>query len=549
MVPKHQRIGQSIRWTVADWILLGMVSLVAAFALLQLMLMGFGRDQGIYAVVANSVLRGEMPYRDAWDFKPPGIFVIYTVAQAIFGANEWGIRLIEVISFASLVPLMGVFARRFFGDVRMGWVAGALAIWIQAQLEFWHTAQPESFGGVLAIAAMVICTHPVKLEGPGARWKPWVRWFAAGLFFGAAGLMKPHLLGVPVVAAGHAAWRLRLLGIPWKRQLGSFVAVGMGSVTTLALCLLWFFLRGALSDLHHTLFIFAPGYAATTWEPQFFFYYTYSALHGAAMGFSAIAGVGIVLSIGAKHRFSREKEGLWLIAAAAFPQILGIAIQSKFFPYHYGSVLPFCSLLAAPGLWKLWLYTQRLPVFGPTLFVLGLLAASHARTATRDLSQTFVDRSWERTTAFVSGDSTRREQIDAHLYTVADVDYGANLQVARWIANHTSPQDTVYIWGFEPHIYFAANRRSASKFIYNVAQRVAWENQGSRDELIRELSTDPPRVLVVERGDVFPIVTGNNQDSASALREFPALERFIRERYVFGKSIQDFDLYVYRSSS
>ena len=66
-----------------------------AFLLLQILTYGYGRDQGIYAMVGRALLHGEMPYRDAWDFKPPGIFLIYASARALFGGGQWGIRVLE----------------------------------------------------------------------------------------------------------------------------------------------------------------------------------------------------------------------------------------------------------------------------------------------------------------------------------------------------------------------------------------------------------------------------------------------------------------------
>ena len=62
--------------------------LAIAFLLAQLLCFGYGRDQGIYAVVARAMLDGGMPYRDAWDFKPPGIFLIYALARALFGEAQ-----------------------------------------------------------------------------------------------------------------------------------------------------------------------------------------------------------------------------------------------------------------------------------------------------------------------------------------------------------------------------------------------------------------------------------------------------------------------------
>lgn len=541
-------VARRARWDWADRLVVGAYGALAAYALLQILLMRFGRDQGIYAVVANTVLEGGMPYRDAWDFKPPGIFLVYTLARGVFGANEWGIRVVEVLAFGSLVPAMAVLSKRFFGDLRPGLMGAAVAILVEAQLEFWHTAQPESFGGVLAILGLVLSTWDLPLEGASARWKPWVIWLGAGMLFGAAGLMKPHLLGVAVVAAGHAAWRLRGRGAGVSRQVQAFVSIGAGSVASLVLVLLWFAARGAYSDLHYTLFVFAPGYAATTWQKGYLIYFTYSALHGWLMGFSAVMAFGVVLSITLRAQAPREREGLWLIFLAALPQVLGIAVQSKFFPYHYGSVLPFGALMAGPGLWKIWSRARAWSWMGPTAYFLAAAIALDARSATRDLSETFGQRSWERTKALFAG-SAEREALAGKQYSVADVSYAANMRVAAWLRANTTPADRVFVWGFEPQIYDAAGRHPASRFIYNVAQRVEWEHDWARDGLMAELLRAPPKVIVVERGDVFPVVTGNHDDSASSLLGFAQLHDLLETRYAFRESIQDFDLYVLQTGT
>src|SRR5689334_10365233 len=70
------------------------VVLVAAF---QILMFPFGRDQGIYALVGEGILRGQVPYRDLWDFKPPGVFLVYAFAQGIFGKSMLAPRLLEVL--------------------------------------------------------------------------------------------------------------------------------------------------------------------------------------------------------------------------------------------------------------------------------------------------------------------------------------------------------------------------------------------------------------------------------------------------------------------
>ena len=85
----------------------------------------YGRDQGIYATVAETMLRGGMPYRDAWDFKPPGIFAVYALVRAIFGPAESSIRVFEVIGLISVAASFVLLSRRRDLDERsIGWVAG-----------------------------------------------------------------------------------------------------------------------------------------------------------------------------------------------------------------------------------------------------------------------------------------------------------------------------------------------------------------------------------------------------------------------------------------
>ena len=52
---------------------------------LLILTFSFGRDQGIYALVGEGILRGEPPYKALWDFKPPGIFFVYSLSQGLFG--------------------------------------------------------------------------------------------------------------------------------------------------------------------------------------------------------------------------------------------------------------------------------------------------------------------------------------------------------------------------------------------------------------------------------------------------------------------------------
>src|SRR3954464_12635439 len=94
---------------------------------IQILPFSCGRDQSIYALVGEGVLHGKMPYRDLWDFKPPGIFLVYALAQGLFGRSMLAVRLLEVLGLLLLVACSGRLAQTFFGNKTAGYLGGAIA--------------------------------------------------------------------------------------------------------------------------------------------------------------------------------------------------------------------------------------------------------------------------------------------------------------------------------------------------------------------------------------------------------------------------------------
>ena len=111
----------------AEIALVSVALAVAAAFLANLVDFGYGRDQGIYAVVADAVQRGDAPYRAAWDFKPPGIYFVFALAEILFGADQRAVRVLEGLCLLSLFPAFALFSRRHVGSARAGLLGAALA--------------------------------------------------------------------------------------------------------------------------------------------------------------------------------------------------------------------------------------------------------------------------------------------------------------------------------------------------------------------------------------------------------------------------------------
>lgn len=530
VIQPERNVDPDVWLSAVSWMVIGL-------SVAQIVLFSFGRDQSIYAVVGNGILHGQMPYRDLWDFKPPGIFVIYAIAQGLFGNNMLASRLLEGVGLvASVVGLMRL-AEVFFGARRVGLVGGALACLIHAQLEFWHTGQPETYGGFLTIFALVLTATE------GKRSRRYLRWLGIGALFGALFLLKPPLGGGALVCGSYLVRReLGEKGLRPRAML-PMVILGLGSLLPLFACWLWFRSTGAWGALSWTLFEFTPGYTKLGWGNRGAAEMFYWGLEELFFRFSALAALGFIAALVIRPMHEREREGIFLILGVIAIHLAGVAMQGKFFQYHYAASLPLLAFLGGLGLYKLWRRTFAAGVGGVVAYVSFIFVAASMRIAVRDLGS-FWDRSSMRTGYLLRlGPIHNREILDRELYRVADYNLDANRRVAMEIAHRTKPGTPILVWGFEPGIYWLADRPPSTRYIYDVAQRVGWSQARARQEMLSDLDKKPPQWIVVQHGDRFSWVTGDERDSAEAMRVFPELSQLIDTKFQFVMTIEDFDLY------
>lgn len=509
---------------------------------LLILTFSFGRDQGIYAMVGEGILQGKAPYRDVWDFKPPGIFFVYAIAQGLFGKSMMAVRLLEVLALFAGVACMRRLTGTLFDNKTVGMVGGAVAALIHAQMDFWHTGQPETFGAAFTLVGLML-----TVEEFGRR-----RSLVAvviGVMFGCAALLKPPLGGGALVCAAYLAKRERTRGATLGRALSSAALVGLGLALPVVLCLLWFVAKGAFADLYWTLGEFTPGYTTLSWEGRRASDMLYYGIEEAFFRFSALAAAGVIAAISISPLFIREREGLFLVLGVIAIHIAGIAMQGKFFAYHYGATLPLIALLAGLGLYKLWRRCLVGGAGGAIAFFSFVVVAVPMRYAVRDLPQSFWERASIRFRYLLQiSPYDSREVLDAELGAVADYDLAAGREVARRLREQTDPDDSVLIWGFEPVIYWLADRTPATRFIYNVPQRSRWEQTHARRELMKDLSRGVPAALVIQRNDVFQWVTGDSLDSKAALADFPELARMLDAEFTYASSVGSFEIYERRTA-
>jgi hypothetical protein len=503
-----------------------------AWLLLQVIDFGFGRDQGIFAVVGRTLLEGGMPYRDAWDFKPPGIFFVYALA----GASVRGIRVLEIAAWISLVLAFRRLSAIYLQKPLAGTVGGMVAVAAHVQLEFWHTAQPESFGVVAIAWAMVFIATATMSAHLTKRGRGW-RLFAGGVCYGLASLLKPTM--------GLAALGSLLLAVLVDRRehrTGTAViltVVPAGMAAPALACVAFFAAGGALPHMLHALVGFAPNYTALGWQNVHAPSVVVDLIRRWLFEFSYLIPVGLacVWLVRSSRAFAI---GLAHVSAVTACLLAGVLVQGKLFPYHFDAALPLTALLAGWGLWGLWEQvrssTPGIAAYGVLLVLTAML---HDRSP--DLPGSFSHRSAQRLQAWLT--PADGAAIRERLYSVADYRAGDNRRAADWIRAETAPDAAVFVYGFTPELYIASNRRLASRYIYTVPQKATWSRHEARSRLLDELHRSRPAALLVEHDDVMPWVDGTMNDSAGDLERFAELRSVIGSDYRKEPSVGKFDVY------
>lgn len=503
------------------------------FFLAQLLVLGYGRDQAIFAVVGRTVLEGGMPYRDAWDIKPPGIYLLYALARWLFGGGEHAIRIVEIAFVLGGVAALVVLARRWWGSARLGLGAATLWTLVYAQMDFWHTAQAESFAASLTVSMLAVA----PLAGVATPRMSWPRWLLAGLIGGGLALLKPNFATTGVVLVAYLWLSPALRSYP--RRNATLALLG-GALLPCLLCLIWLVTRGVLGDYLEMSSAFLPRYAALSWQNLGILAASYRALTEWWFGYSSLIFAGVLLLLLLPPTADRRAP-LWLLGGIMFLYLVGVAVQAKFFPYQFSVVWAVAALLAALGIRQLWLRIAQRGILAVAAFLVGLALVTGMRSLSDDWGRRFLARM-----RLFSDDQSLDIAATDHLRTFVTRDVGDRRTVATLIAKYTPPDSTMLVWGFEPIFYPWAGRQPASRYFFNIPLRSPWYQDQARPRFLRELQHQLPHAIVVVHRDTFQMVTGDSDDSAAALAKFTPLADLLTQHYVRLASVGDYDLYLLR---
>jgi hypothetical protein len=434
----------------AALILVSVVLALALYVRLRLADAPLERDEGEYAYAGQLILQGIAPYRLAYNMKFPGTYYAYSVLLAAFGQNARAIRVGLTLIDAASALIVFLLGRRLLGW--FGGAAAAAAFTIMA-LDRWVLgvfAHATHFALLPALAGLLFLLRAEESRA-------W-HYAAAGALLGVAVLMKQHAVflaafgALMALRAGFGRACLVVAGIAASLLTAAAVLAGQG---VFGQFVFWTVQYAKEYVSERTI---ASGVRTLA--------FALAEVSHASRGFWLLAAGGLA-TIGLARTGSRER--LWLIglSLASFATV----VPGFYFRDHY-----FVLMLPAIAL----LVGAFLEYVGSATLALMLFAGALGAFVIRESDYLFSESPRE----------------------VSRAIYGENpfieaVEVGDYLRTHTQPNERIAVIGSEPEIYFYAQRKSATGYIYMYAlmepQPYASRMQ---EEMIAEIEQAQPNYVV-----------------------------------------------------
>ncbi|MCZ7648490.1 MAG: glycosyltransferase family 39 protein [Planctomycetota bacterium] len=466
---------------------------------LSLSHMPLDRDEGAFGVVAQALWRGELPYRDVFDHKPPGVFYVYALALACVPPTAGGVHgFLHVWNFGTLLLVVAL-ARRL-GGARAGWLAGAVYAATSASCGVQgFTASTEMLMLLPLAGSAYLALLATEREGRARAWR--LAWSG---FLGAAAcwIKQPaaaSLLLVPcLLAAAHGRAQA-------KAALADFGVWLLGGLAASVLVCAPFVLAGAAGELFYWSFTHSLVYGSLvgggTWA-QIAKQLLYPLMD---LGAPALLG-----ALGCGWLFLRGQESrAWIPPAWLGLSLLGALHTTQLYPHYFAQLLPATALAAGWGLDGL---ARALKVRPARLGLAGVVSAALALAPSLILNLEY----WTAPPALVS------------LNLLGPQGFEATPLVAQYLRERTEPEDSIFIYGSEPQVAFAAERRLANPYVMLYPLTLPFPRQREFQERVWEgLARDPPAYILVQINNSRSTLQGPATDPFLGTR----LNELTRARY------------------
>lgn len=418
-----------------------------------------GRDGGIYAYTAQVIADdGGIPYQDAWDNKPPGIYYINALAFKLWGISRWSLWVMEL---AFVMLMTWLFYGLLIGLTENKTVALGGTVFFILYARHTNMIGHGNLTENYALLPQVICF----VLGYRFLQKPQL-WSAAlfGVMAALALLIKQTTVGVAfalipaMVLSNHPI-------IHSPRRWGYLAAVVAGGLGTLGVVVLYFASRAGFADLINAAFISPSKLHEWRGGPQ---HYSWATIEGTlrSQTFTMLFLPLVPFWVYGLLRIRRDQPMLVWALLTALADVLLLNISNRGYSHYYITLVPAAVLVVVFAI-------QRLPkqrwVWAGVWVYVGIIGLSAANAAVEKFSRG-----------------------DGPLFGPQHKEV-----IAEYIEAHTDADDTVLVWGASSDLNFQAERDSPTQYHYAYALIIPdYTDEATIMEFIEDLQTNQPPIIV-----------------------------------------------------
>lgn len=447
-------------------VFLGTVGAVL-FARIRLLGLPLERDEGEYAYTGQLILGGIPPYQLAYSMKFPGTAAAYALLMSIFGKSTSGVHLGLIAVNLMTVALIFDVGRNLFGEISGMASAAAYSVLSLMPHVLGNAAHATHFVALFSVAGSAVLIGTLNRKSATLI-------FTSGCLYGLAILVKQpgiFFAGFGTVYLLAHDYRAHLETRETIRRALLFVA-GISTPVAITCLILW------CAGVFHQFWFWTIHYAGQYGSQvslsegvRIFTGHFFGAL-GTTWPIWTIALVGFVLCIAMRTL----RGGAGFLILFTFFSALAVCPGFYFRPHYFILLLPAISLLAGTVV-----AATRSSTMTFRFAVLALLTVSIFWPLWSE-ADFFFERPLLQANRMVNGTNPFPESV----------------RIGEYIREQSNPTDRIAVLGSEPQIYFYANRRSASGYIYTYGlmepQPYAHQMQ---QEMINEIERAQPKFLVL----------------------------------------------------